>query len=134
MPFISHCPTVQEATIISLHLFHCELQIHNGIYKFFLAYPRSNLITLFFLICQQNLIIPTALLLPHKSLISASKQFLLLSAEANPPALKVKLVSLHAKDNEPTPWIPLNSLYTKLLMQTVSPIPLTLGYFSFHST
>lgn len=66
MPLISHCFIVQEAIIISWHLSHYELWIHNGIYEFFLAYPRSNLITLFFLICQQSLIIPTALLLPSQ--------------------------------------------------------------------
>lgn len=52
MPPVSHFSTVRVATIISWHLFHCELWTHNGIYEFFLAYPRYNLITLFFLMCK----------------------------------------------------------------------------------
>lgn len=42
MPLISHFSTVQEATKIFWHLFHCKLWIHNKIYEFlFLAYHGS---------------------------------------------------------------------------------------------
>ena len=135
MPLISHCFIVQKAIIISWHLSHYELWIHNGIYEFFLAYPRSNLITLFFLICQQSLIIPTALLLPSQviDLCIKAAPFLICWSQSSSPKGQAHVTSCK-RHNEPTPWIPLHSLSAKLLMQIVSPIPLTLGYlFSFHS-